>query len=57
MQHEAAAWKAAGTCSMESSRDMQHGHAYTSLKTLAFPPLEWIWILESISSVVQQRGE
>jgi hypothetical protein len=34
MQHDQAAWKSS------------IGHAYTKLKTLAFPPAEWIWALE-----------
>jgi hypothetical protein len=55
MQHGKAAW----TCSTEnrtdmqneqaakkSSRDMQQEHAYTLLKTLAFPLAEGIWTLE-----------
>jgi hypothetical protein len=51
MQHGPATW----ACSMDvkhrnlersCSVNKQHGYAYTLLKTLVFPPVEWIWALD-----------
>jgi hypothetical protein len=50
MQNENATW----TYCMA----MQQGHkawAYTSLKTLAFPPAERIWLWNRVSSLMRQR--
>jgi hypothetical protein len=55
----------------QSEQDSQHGTAdyetrnekwylyltYIFLKTLAFPPAEWLWLWNRVSSAVQQREE
>jgi hypothetical protein len=41
---------------MTSSMERQQRHAYTIIKTLAFPPDEWIWTLEPVSQCGPAKG-